>query len=170
MVPKALRHILLGGRAIDGSNKSKWSTSRARKYAVKEVSNALVSFVATVARLSNYSTTSNADGKKLYFLLGESPSTFSEDDDRFRTFFENRSLSLTVQLRQEVPHILRETVQWWNDEVFAQDDDEERAEVDKEQEAFEENLRKGIAKTGSEFRRRNKSALQELQGEAPQGA
>lgn len=53
MEPKALRLVLLGPRAIDGTNKQKRSRSRARKFAVTKLSTSLLAFVATVVRLSN---------------------------------------------------------------------------------------------------------------------
>ena len=45
---KALRLVLLGPRAIDGTNKQRRSQSRAKKFAVTELPMSLLAFVATV--------------------------------------------------------------------------------------------------------------------------
>ena len=45
---KALRVVLLGPQAIDGSNKRKRSQSRAGKFGVKELSHSLLAFISTV--------------------------------------------------------------------------------------------------------------------------
>jgi hypothetical protein len=49
---KALRVVLLGLRAIDGSNKRKRSQSRAAKFGVTELSNSMLAFIATVVCIS----------------------------------------------------------------------------------------------------------------------
>ena len=51
MAFKALRIVLLGLRAADGSIKFKRSTSRAAKFGVRELSPAFLAFVATVMRI-----------------------------------------------------------------------------------------------------------------------
>ena len=51
---EALRVVLLGLRATDGSNKRKRSQSRAGKFGVLEVSNSMLAFIATVVRIHAY--------------------------------------------------------------------------------------------------------------------
>ena len=50
MVSKALRLVLLGPRAVDGSNKRRRSQSRSRKFAVTQLPKSLLAFVAIVVR------------------------------------------------------------------------------------------------------------------------
>jgi hypothetical protein len=154
--------VLLGPRAIDGLNKRKRSQSRARKFAVMELSGSLLAFFATVVRLSKWSTTLNTDGPtKLYFLLGKS-TMFSEDDDQFRDFFENRYISLAEHLPKSLPQTFRVTMEWLNNEVFVQQDDEQREVVDSEQYAFEAELDEDIQEAKKAYRHRREQAIAEM--------
>lgn len=54
--------------------------------------------------------------RKLFFLLSDS-TTFSEDDDRFRSFFEMRLGSLD-DLQERLPDVYGETLTWLRDEVL----------------------------------------------------
>lgn len=136
---------------------------------MNDVSPSLAAFVSTVVRALNQLPMLNANGTKLYFLLlGNSPKSFSEDDEKFRRFYDYRYLSL-IDLNCGSPHIMMETAQWWNDEVFVQEEDEEEAEVDKEQEAYEAKLARKIARAGKEQRQRREEVLQDLREEALQG-
>ena len=158
--------VLLGPRATDGSNKRRRSQSRAKKFAVTELSESLISFVATVVCLSKCLANSNTDETKLYFLLDTSTTTFSEDADQFRNFFENRYVSLTNgRLSNDLPQILRQTMRWLNNGVFVQEGDAERAEIDEEQDAFEEEFERGIEEASSVFRSRRMQAIEELRRE-----
>ena len=105
----------------------------------------------------------NTDRTKLYFLLDEVPTTFNEDDDRFRNFFENRYISLAVKLRKELPEILKETMQWLNNEVFDQQANGDKAIHDEEQDAFEEDLDHEIAMASKESKHRRMEAIEMLQ-------
>jgi hypothetical protein len=110
--------------------------------------------------------TLNTDNStKLYFLLGKSSTSFSEDNDRFRDFFENRYISLADGLQKKIPHILRETMEWLTGEVFVQQDDAEREEVDAEQYAFEEELGREIEEASEESRRRQMEVLADFRRE-----
>lgn len=145
---KALRLVLLGPRAIDGSNKTKRSSSRARKFDVPELNSSILAFVATVVRIFYYPlvdiSTILTRYTKLFFLLTDSPTSFSEEDIRFRTFFEKRYTSFD-KIRTDTPAIFRETMKWLNTEVFVQLDDKGQM-VDEEQLEFEEALNREIAK------------------------
>jgi len=163
-----LRLVLLGARAIDGVDKRKRSTSRARKFGVNEVSESLVSFVATVVCLSDWLFTSNADEEKLFFLLQDSSTTFTEDDDRFRDFFEKRYISLRVGIRKKLLHVVTGTMQWLSDEVFLREDDEEQAEIDEEQQAYEEDLANQIEEASRAHQHKRKEAVAILRNEEPQ--
>lgn len=55
-------------------------------------------------------------------------------------FFKNRYVSLDVRLQKRLPLIWKATMKWLNDEVFLQVDDEELAEIDQQQRAFEKSL------------------------------
>ena len=162
---KALRVVLLGPRATDGSNKRKRSQLRARKFAITELSKSLIAFVATVIHLSRLLATSNADGTKLFHLLSDS-STFSEDDDRVRNFFENRYLSLAVQYRQELPLVLKEILRELNNGVFVPLDGAEELEVDEEQEEFEESLGQEIEAMSKVLKRRREQIVRDFRAEA----
>jgi len=166
MDSKALRLVLLGPRAIDGSNKRKRSQSRARKFAVTALSKSLLAFISTVVRLFKWLAVLNTDRTKLFFLLDKSSTTFSEEDDRFRNFFENRYVSLAVQLHEDLPQVLRETMKWLTCEVFEQQDDAEKAEMDEEQCEFEEELGKDIKEASEILRRRREAAVEEFRRDA----
>lgn len=163
---KALRVVLLGPRAIDGKNKRKRSQSRIKRFAVTVLSESLLSFVATVVCLSKQLAILNTDRTKLFFLLDDS-TTFSEDNERFRTFFENRYLSLTVHLRKKLPGVLRETMTWLNNEVFVSQDNEEEAKLDERQCAFEDALEKEINEASEIFRREREDVVAELRHPRP---
>jgi len=113
-------------------------------------------------------STSNADETKLFFLLGDTPTTFNEDDDRYQAFFQNRYISLAVYLRKKLPHVSAETMKFLNDGVFLQEDEEERAEVDEKQAAYEQDLVKEIEEASHLFQRRRKEVLADLWNEEPQ--
>jgi len=158
--------VLLGPRAIDGSNKRKRSQSRARKFAVTALSKSLLAFISTVIRLFKWLATLNTDRTKLFFLLDKSSTTFSEEDDWFWNFFENRYVSLAVQLYEDLPQVLRETMKWLTYEVFEQQDDAEKAEMDKEQCEFEEELGKDIKEASEILRCRWAAVVEEFQCDA----
>ena len=160
---KAFRVVLLGPRAIDGTNKGKRSQSRARKFAMTELSPSFLSFVATVVRLSEQLAILSTDRTKLFFLL-DSSTTFSEDNERFRTFFENRYASLTDQFKKKLPSTLRKTMAWLNSEVFVSQGDDEGVEVDERQHAFENALDKEINEASGILRRRREEAIEEVRG------
>ena len=150
---KALRLVLLGPRSIDGSNKTKRSISRARKFGVQELTSSILAFVATVVcvllsaiDLSKILTHQT----KLFFLLTDSPTSFSEEDIRFRTFFESCYTSFN-KIHINTPAIFRETMKWLNTEVFVQSDDKGKA-IDEEQLAFEDELDQEIVKASKAVR------------------
>jgi len=153
--------VLLGPRAIDGTNKGKRSQSRVRRFAVTELSKSFLSFIATVVCFSGKLAVMSTDETKLFFLLGDS-TTFSEDNEQFRTFFENRYTSLDVQLRVKLPHVLKETMTWLNNEVFVPEDDEEGAAMDERQYAFEDELDREIDEANDIFRCRRQEVIDEL--------
>jgi hypothetical protein len=76
----------------------------------------------------------------LFFLLSEPRKSFCEGDERFLDFFKNRYVSLEVRLRKRLPHVWNATMEWLNDDVFVHIDDEELAEIDREQRQFEKDL------------------------------
>lgn len=107
----------------------------------------------------------NTDSSKLYFLLDTRSIAFSEDDDRFRNFFENRYISLDVKLQDDLPQVLREMMEWLNREVFEQEQDEEEEALFEEQIAFEEDLDGEINAARDLYRRRREAAIAEMRGE-----
>ena len=90
--------------------------------------------------------------------------TFSEDDDRFRTFFETRYLSLTVHMKVELRSIVNETMRWLDDEVFVQQENAEKTEFDKEQAVFEASMAKDIREARNVLNSRCLIAIQEVRG------
>ena len=145
---KALCLVLLSPRAIDGSNKTKRSSSRARKFDVPELNSSILAFVATVVHIFYYPlvdiSTILTHYTKLFFLLTNSPTSFSEEDIRFCTFFEKCYTSFD-KIHTDTPAIFRETMKWLNTEVFILLDDKGQM-VDEEQLEFEEALNREIAK------------------------
>ena len=55
---------------------------------------------------------------------------------------------------------------WLHDEVFVQNDDEEGADVDREQEEYEKGLYQQISEAKSNDRRRREEAVRQIQGMA----
>lgn len=65
-------------------------------------------------------------------------------------------------LRRDIPTVFRETVRWLTDEVFVQQDDEEKADMDEEQYMFEEDFSESLRMARDEFRRQRKEAVDEF--------
>lgn len=80
---------------------------------------------------------------KLYFLLSDSPTSFSEEDEKFRNFFDKRYETLGGGSSLHTPAAIKETKKWLADEVFL-NLDEEQEEIDEEEEAFEDELARAI--------------------------
>ena len=57
-------------------------------------------------------------------------------------------------------------MRWLNDEVFVQQGGAEKAEVDEEQDAFENDLGKEIEGASKVFRRRREQAVEDIRREA----
>jgi CHAD domain-containing protein len=108
--------------------------------------------------------------KKLFFLLSESPTSFNEDDDKFRTFFESRYNSFDM-LRKKTPRVFRETMEWLNSEVFIQCNNEGEEGIDEEQCAFEEELHHAIVEASGVIERQRRVAISHFHGipEAEEG-
>jgi hypothetical protein len=100
--------------------------------------------------------------------LGKSPTSFNEDDDQFRNFFERRYNSF-IKLHKQTPGILKETMDWLNNEVFTQYDDEGREATDKEQRAFEEKLDQAIVEASNARVRRRQEAASLIHGREDEG-
>ena len=95
-------------------------------------------------------------------MLSPSPKSLNEDDDQFRGFFE-RCYNYLIELRKETPRILRETIEWLDNEVFLQVDDGNGADVDKEQEEYEKALYDQISEAKNNNRRRWETATRQIQ-------
>jgi hypothetical protein len=95
-------------------------------------------------------------------LLSNNPTSFNEDNDKFRNFFKNRFASL-VRIRSKTPLGFKEMTEWLNSEVFVQQDDKGTAEIDEEQRAFEDELAQAISEESNAVRRRRELAVSYLQ-------
>jgi hypothetical protein len=96
-------------------------------------------------------------------LLSKSPTSFNEDDDQFRNFFERRYNSF-YKLRKKTPGIFRETMDWLNNEVFIQCDDESRDVIGEEQRTFEEDLDQAIMEASDALVRQRQVAAKLIHG------
>ena len=75
-------------------------------------------------------------------------------------------MSLTEGLKKGVPEILRETMAWLTSEVFDQEGDVEQAQVDEEQQAFEEAFDDDIKAAKDVYQQRRQLLRDELQRSA----
>ena len=69
---------------------------------------------------------------------------------------------MTNGLQQNIPTVLKDTVRWLTEEVFVQQDDEEKADMDEEQYAFEEDFSESLKMAKDELRRKRKEAIEEF--------
>jgi len=72
----------------------------------------------------------------LFFLLSNT-TTFSEDDDQFRSFFQKRYDSID-NLRTKLEETFNATMSWLLGEVFSQPTRRDKTEVEIQQDEFEE--------------------------------
>ena len=75
-------------------------------------------------------------------MLGSS-TTFNEDDQKFRSFFQKRYDSIE-DLRTKLEGVFIVTMKWLLDEVFRQDNHEGKTEAEIQQDEFEEEYAQDI--------------------------
>lgn len=79
------------------------------------MSDSMISFVTTVVCRPKPTGCSHTDEMQLYFLLSDL-TIFSEEDEQFRSFFENRFASIE-ELKTKRPHRYEALVLWLDDEL-----------------------------------------------------
>ena len=89
-------------------------------------------------------------------MLSDSPTSFSEEDEKFRNFFDKRYETLGGGSNVRTPTAIKETKRWLEDEVFTVLN-EGKEEFDEEEDEFEEELAQAIL--GEKSAERDQRAL-----------